>query len=120
MMPALAFTLKILYIRRKKYFVEHLVFSFHYHAFAFLIFTMIFLAIKGFDMIGQEMSEDEIAPCIGVGMLVVMIYNFIAMRRVYNQGFFKTFIKYNVLNFSYIFIFTLFLVLTLAVSILIF
>ncbi len=120
MMPALAFTLKILYIRRKKYFVEHLVFSFHYHAFAFLIFTLIFLAIKVFDMTGQELYEDEIAPFIGGGMLVVMIYLFIAMRRVYKQGFFRTFIKYSVLNFSYIFIFTLFLVLTLAVSILIF
>ena len=120
MMPALAFTLKILYIRRKKYFVEHLVFSFHYHAFAFLIFSILFLAIKVFDMMGQEMDEDEVISAVGGAMLVVMIYLFIAMRRVYKQGFFKTFVKYSALNFSYIFIFTLFLVLTLAVSILIF
>ena len=37
MMVALAFILKLLYIRRKRYYVEHLIFSFHYHTFAFLL-----------------------------------------------------------------------------------
>jgi len=120
MMPALAFTLKLLYIRRKKYFVEHLVFSFHYHAFAFLIFTLVFLGIKVADLTGNELVEEQIGLSVGLAFLGVMIYLFIAMRRVYQQGFFKTFVKYNALNFSYIFIFILFLVLTLAVTILIF
>lgn len=120
MMPALAFTLKLLYIRRKKYFVEHLVFSFHYHAFAFLVFTLVFLGIKGFRLMGHEVVEDQIAISMVMALMGVMIYLLIAMRRVYKQNFFKTFVKYSALNFSYIFIFTLFLVLTLAVSILIF
>lgn len=120
MMPALAFTLKLLYIRRKKFFVEHLVFSFHYHAFAFLVFTLAFLGVKVADLTGNNMDEDQIAPILVLAFLGVMIYLFIAMKRVYKQGFIKTFIKYNALNFSYIFIFILFLVLTLAVSILIY
>ncbi|MEZ5038979.1 MAG: DUF3667 domain-containing protein [Saprospiraceae bacterium] len=119
MMPALAFTLKLLYIRRKRYFVEHLVFSFHYHAFAFLIFGVLFLALKVStdQLFGLTVSEDF---SLAMAFMVTMIYLFIAMKRVYNQGFFKTFIKYTILNFSYLFIFTLFLVLTLAVSALIF
>lgn len=120
MMPALAFILKLLYIRRKKYFVEHLVFSFHYHAFAFLVFSLVFLALKLAEISGAPVGEEEYSISIVLTFLGVMIYLFIAMRRVYQQGIFKTFIKYNVLNFAYIFIFTLFLVLTVAVSILIF
>ncbi|MEO0339411.1 MAG: DUF3667 domain-containing protein, partial [Bacteroidota bacterium] len=43
MMPALALILKLLYIRRGHYYVEHLIFSFHYHAFAFLIMSPAYL-----------------------------------------------------------------------------
>lgn len=111
MMPALALVLKLLYIRRRKYFVEHLVFSFHYHAFAFLIIGIAFLA-EG-NILG------EAAPTT-LGFTVVLIYLFIAMRRVYKQHWFKTFIKYNILNFSYLIIFTLFLMLTLITSVLLF
>jgi len=115
MMPALAFLLKLLYIRRKKYFVEHLVFSFHYHAFAFFIFTFVFSFLRLLELgyINSILDEEVI---VGVPLLGVMIYLFIAMRRVYGQGYFKTFIKYSILNFSYIFIFTVCLVLTLLVS----
>ncbi len=115
MMPALAFLLKLLYIRRKKYFVEHLVFSFHYHAFAFLVFTFVFSGLRLLELgyIQSDWGEETIA---GVPLIGVLIYLFIAMRRVYGQGYIKTFIKYSILNFSYIFIFTVFLVLTLLVS----
>lgn len=115
MMPALAFLLKLLYFRRKKYFVEHLVFSFHYHAFAFFIFTFVFVGLRLLELgfIQSDLDEEAI---VGIPLLGVLIYLFIAMRRVYGQGYFKTFIKYSILNFSYIFIFTVCLVLTLLVS----
>ncbi|MFN7117526.1 MAG: DUF3667 domain-containing protein [Saprospiraceae bacterium] len=111
MMPALALVLKLLYIRRQKYFVEHLVFSFHYHAFAFFIVGIAFLL--------EGKILDEGAP-ISIGFTAVLIYLFIAMRRVYQQHWFKTFIKYTILNFSYIIIFTLFFGLTLVASVLLF
>lgn len=117
MMPALALVLKLLYIRRRKYFVEHLVFSFHYHAFAFLV-VGVAIAITGW-FNNSNPKEDAPLPMI-FAFLAIMIYLFIAMRRVYKQGFWKTFIKFNILNFSYIFIFTLFFALTAIVSVLLF
>jgi len=60
MMPALALILKLLYIRRKRYFVEHLVFSYHYHAFAFIAMSIALLIINP----GEEKSE---APPTEVG-----------------------------------------------------
>lgn len=117
MMPALALVLKLLYIRRRKYFVEHLVFSFHYHAFAFLI-VGVAIAITGW-FNNPNPKDDAPLPMI-FAFLLTMIYLFIAMRRVYKQGFWKTFIKFNILNFSYIFIFILFFTLTAVVSVLLF
>ncbi|MCB0598719.1 MAG: DUF3667 domain-containing protein, partial [Phaeodactylibacter sp.] len=107
MMPALALLLKLLYIRRKHYYVEHLVFSFHYHAFSFLIVSIVLL--------WNQTKLDQAYPwlddsfLIGMSFLWILIYLFIAMRRFYQQHWFKTFIKYCIINFSYTFIFTVFL-----------
>lgn len=123
MMPALALLLKLLYIRRRRYFVEHLVFSFHYHAFAFIIFSIAFFFF-GSDMFGATQSEEDINlgghPAHSIALLLVLIYLFMAMRRVYLQGIIKTFLKFCVLNVSYLFIFTLCLSLTLVVGALLF
>lgn len=117
MMPALGLILKLLYIRRRRLFVEHLVFSFHYHAFAFLIMSIGLLIPI---LRGLEDNWSNVAGWISLSFPIIMIYLFVAMRKVYQQGFFKTFIKYSVLNFSYLFIFVIFLSLTLIVSVLLF
>lgn len=118
MMPALALLLKLLYIRRGHYYVEHLVFSFHYHAFAFLIFSVVFLINQ--TSLNQRSEWLDEGLLTGMAFLGVLIYLFIAMRRFYRQHWFKTFIKYSIVNFSYLFIFTVFLLLTLVASILLF
>jgi len=43
-MPVVALMLKILYWRRKHYYVEHFIFSMHYHSFAFLLASLLLLA----------------------------------------------------------------------------
>ncbi|MBK8042257.1 MAG: DUF3667 domain-containing protein [Haliscomenobacter sp.] len=43
LVPAVALVLKFLYWRRRRYFVEHLVFGLHYHAFAFFLMALFFL-----------------------------------------------------------------------------
>lgn len=118
MMPALASLLKLLYIRRKRYFVEHLVFSFHYHAFSFLIVTIAVLLMQPKLEEISGIFTDEVLLAISFGG--ILLYMFMAMKRFYRQGWIKTFFKYSFINFSYIFIFALFLVLTLVVSALVF
>lgn len=111
MLLALAVVLKILYLRRKKYFVEHLVFTLHYHTFAFFIMSIVFLWIP----------VNESYPLVGgVALLLVLIYLFWAMKRYYQQNFFKTLFKFLILNFSYLFIFTLAITLTVFVSMFLF
>jgi hypothetical protein len=122
MMPVLALLLKLLYLRRKKYLVEHLVFSFHYHAFAFVAFSIpLFFQLDALAFNGGNIEpSDRNLNFLWVVFLVVMLYLFLAMRKVYGQGLRKTFIKFSILNFSYVFIFFVSLILTLGVGALLF
>lgn len=104
MMPALALILKLLYIRRKYYYVEHLIFSFHYHAFAFLIVSPAYLLVNVWPF------------GIPIAFGLVLLYLLIAMRRVYRQNWFKTFIKFWLLNQLYLTILGFFLIFIFLIS----
>ncbi len=108
MMPVLALFLKLLYFRRGFYYVEHLIFSFHYHAFAFLIITLLVL-------FGEYLSG-----WIAVPIVSIFIYQFIAMRKVYGQSFWKTFLKFWVLNFMYAFLSLIAFVIGILISFILF
>ncbi|MCB0517722.1 MAG: DUF3667 domain-containing protein [Lewinellaceae bacterium] len=105
MMPMLAIVLKLLYIRRKFFYYEHLVFSFHTHAFMFLFFALI-------------MALGNVLPDVvgAVMFLFSAVYLFLAMKRFYGQGIFKTFIKFSLANLLYLLIVTLAGTLTLMAS----
>lgn len=109
MMPFLALLLKLLYVRRKQFFVEHLVFSFHYHTFAFVI-TMILV------LFGKYFSGLLIAALI----VLIFVYQFIAMKRFYGQGYIKTFFKFWLINSMYMFLVVAFFSLAVLVSIALF
>jgi hypothetical protein len=45
-----------------------------------------------------------VKPQIGIFILLFVLYLLIAMRNFYQQGYFKTFIKFMLLNFTYLLI----------------
>lgn len=77
MIPFMAFVLQLLYFRRKQiYFVDHSVFSLHYHSFWFAIFTL-----------------DELTPAGGwwslttiILRIVALAYLCVALHRVYQSS----------------------------------
>jgi hypothetical protein len=83
MMPALALVLKLLYLRARRYYVEHLVFSFHFHAFSFLVVSPFYLFLP----------SSQIAT-LAIPFLAILIYLFLSMKQFYKQGFFTTFLKW--------------------------
>ncbi len=111
MMPFLAIILKLLYFRREYFYVEHLIFSFHVHAFAFIIFSIICVCLKWI----------YFHPLIVLfGFLLLFIYLYKSLRRVYQQGKGKTFIKLLIANIIYLFLFFSFALLGLIVSLFLF
>ncbi|MCF8243555.1 MAG: DUF3667 domain-containing protein [Saprospiraceae bacterium] len=92
MMPLLALFLLLLYYRKHYFYYEHLVFSLHVHSAAFLLAALLAIFYK--------MSVGVVI----ISMLLMIIYPFLAMLRVYKQGIFKTLLKYIILSFAYLFL----------------
>jgi hypothetical protein len=90
MMPLFAMILKILYARRKRFYVEHFVFALHVHAFAFLTGTVVMLASNG-----------QVTALLGTWLAV---YVFLALKHVYGEGIVRTFLKFMALAISYSFL----------------
>jgi hypothetical protein len=97
LLPFYAFLLKLLYVRSKRYYVEHFIFSLHGHAFAFSLFVVLMLAA----MVPGDALEEWMGLLIGVSLLWLMVYYWVALRRVYQQGWFKTTVKWFLLGQMY-------------------
>jgi hypothetical protein len=87
LLPVFALLMKLLYARRKRYYMEHFIFALHLHAFAFLLFSV--LIVFRFDWLSIAMA------------LTIAVYTFLAMKRVYAQGRLKTALKWLVLGSVY-------------------
>jgi len=89
LLPLFAFLLKLLYIRRGKLYIQHLIFALHIHAFIFLTFAL---------STGLLISDVPSLQTTGGWLtLAPFIYVYIAMQHVYEQGWIKTGIKMIVL-----------------------
>ena len=91
LLPIFTLFLKFFYVRRKFTYVEHLIFVFHTQTVFFLLLTIFYLL--------NYFSNQEYA--IPIFLLMFLIYLFLAMKKFYNQGYFKTFFKYILINMSF-------------------
>jgi len=110
--PIVAFLIWILFFRKRKefLFLEHLVFSLHFHAFIYLVLSLC-LIIFGLD------HWEIILPSI---LLTSGIYLFFAFRKVYKQKVLKTLLKQSIFSASYFFLIIIFFAFTIAFSFLLF
>lgn len=87
MMPLFALILKMLYVRKKRFYVEHFVFSLHVHAFVFLVGTVLMLARWEWLQV--------------TAVVWLLLYLFLSLKRVYGQGIVATFFKWCMLGVCY-------------------
>ena len=106
-MPVFAMILKLLYIRRHQFYTEHLIFSIHFHTFAFLT-IFFFLWIDYFQ---------DAFNIAWLSALIIPIYLLVATKVVYQQGWIRSMIKSTLAFWMYIFITTLGFVFVLVLSI---
>jgi hypothetical protein len=95
-LPLLAIVMKPLYLRPRRYYVEHLLFFLHNHAFLFLWFGVLTLLQL---LIPVDAVSEALSPLFA---LYVPYYYFRAMRRVYGDGPARTFGKFTVLSLTYL------------------
>ncbi len=92
-LPFFALLLYLLYFNNRKYFVEHIIFSIHFHIFLLLLFLLTMLLLK-IDFL-------EI-PVILIFPLVVLIYLYKSLRNVYKGSKLTTIMKEMVLVMLYL------------------
>jgi hypothetical protein len=92
LLPLFTIFLKMLYLRRKHTYIDHLVFVFHTQTVFFMLLSIVYL-ISFFT---------DIAHTWIISILFLM-YLFLAMKKFYNQGYFKTSLKFLLLNAVYFF-----------------
>lgn len=93
--PLLALVMKPLYLGPRRYYVEHLLFLLHDHAFLFLLFTLYWIAVS---LLQIHLLVATSGIAVG---LYIPYYYYIAMRRVYGQGAARTLGKLVVLSLAY-------------------
>ena len=91
-LPFFTLFLKLLYVRRRLNYMEHLVFVFNTQT-VFFLFMIILLILT-------LITESAAAP--GIFVLMFLGYLYLAMLKFYKQGWFKTFVKFCILNIIYL------------------
>ena len=99
LLPLMALFLNIIYPLSKRYYVEHLLFVVHYHAFIFLALIIQILAIRIIALLG--LPEDIGSIFVVATAIYIGVYLYKAMRRVYEQNRFVTVLKFIVLFIAY-------------------
>ncbi|MBS1655045.1 MAG: DUF3667 domain-containing protein [Bacteroidetes bacterium] len=98
-LPLLALLLQLLYIRRREFFyVSHGIFSIHLYIFVFIT-MLVQIALEQLNNIGGWGILNIISNLLSFG---IFIYAYLAMKKFYKQGWFKTFIKYIILNILFL------------------
>ncbi len=87
LLPLYALLLQLLFWRRRRFYVEHLTFAFHVHAFTFLVLLLPLLVG------GLWVSLATV--------LAIQAYVLVALHGVYEQSWPRTFLKYCVLGVAY-------------------
>jgi hypothetical protein len=94
-LPVFALFLKLFYVRKQQYYITHLIHALHLHSLAYLIYGLAFI------MAHYWVPEGIGFYVLFTSFLVVSTHSYISFLNVYNQGWFKTFVKFSALGFIY-------------------
>jgi hypothetical protein len=109
--PLFALVLKFLYIRQRRFYIEHLVYAVHIHSFVYVATIVIAL----FAMAGEQWLP-VYQPFVVLLSLAVAVQVFLSIRYVYQQGWFFTTFKFLVGGIVYLFVLALALAVTAIVT----
>ena len=89
--PLFALILKVLYIRRHIFYIDHLIYALHIHTFAYVAVILIGLTTIGLHHIGAHVLGNWLIALLWFAFAMQI---FLSIRRVYRQGWIKSFVKF--------------------------
>jgi hypothetical protein len=102
--PLFACVLKILYVRRRIFYIDHLIYALHIHTFAYVGIVLIVLATIGLNRIAPGPVAGWIIALLWIAFVVQI---FLSIRRVYRQGWFISIFKFLFGGFAYLIVLVL-------------
>jgi hypothetical protein len=104
LLPFVELIFKFWYLFAKRYYVEHLIFSLHNHAFIFVSLILLLLTGLVVDLLNSydyATAADTIEWMLTVIGIWIPLYLLISLRVVYQQNWFLTIGKFIVIGISY-------------------
>lgn len=92
-LPVYAFIVKLFFRKKSKFLVEHFVHLLHTHAFIFLVGCL----FSGLALLGIKHVLLN-----GAVFVIIVLYTFISMKRVYNEKLIRLIFKFILLGFIYL------------------
>ena len=95
-LPIFAFLLWLFYVRSRKqyYFVSHAIFSIHYYSISFIFLALTIGIMAATEYIPNVTVMEWVDNIVSTLALIAFpVYLYIAMKRFYGQGWFKTLVK---------------------------
>jgi uncharacterized membrane protein/ribosomal protein L32 len=89
--PLFAFVLKVLYVRRHIFYIDHLIYALHIHTFAYTGIMLIVLATVGLNRVASAPTASRIIAFLWIAFVVQI---FLSVRRVYRQRWFISVFKF--------------------------
>ena len=112
--PLFALVLKILYLRQRRFYIEHLVYALHIHSFFYIaVLLTVFSA-----MAASRWAPALEGPLVWLCVLAIVAQVFLSIRQVYRQRWFMTTFKFFFGGFIYLFVLILALAVTAAATLL--
>ena len=97
--PLFAFVLKILYVRRRIFYIDHLIYALHIHSFAYAGTMLIVLATIG---LNRFVPGSVAGWTIALLWIAFVTQIFLSIRKVYRQGWFFSIFKFFFGGFVYL------------------
>jgi hypothetical protein len=102
--PLFALVLKILYVRRHIFYIDHLIYALHIHTFAYTGIMLIVLATIG---LNRVIPGPIAGWTIALFWIAFLVQIFLSIRRVYRQGWFISIFKFLFGGFVYLMVLVL-------------
>jgi Protein of unknown function (DUF3667) len=112
--PLFALVLKVLYLRKRIFYIDHLVYALHIHSFAYLAIMLIVLITIG---LNRSIPGTFAGWTIAALWIAFAVQVFLSIRRVYQQGWFFTVFKFFLGGFAYLIVLTVALAITFFITI---
>jgi hypothetical protein len=104
LLPVVAMIFKFWYLFAKRFYIEHLIFALHNHAYVFVSLTLILLAGISASLFTAN-GHPEAATAMHWSMIVIgawiPLYLLISLRVVYRQNWLLTIFKFGLIGISY-------------------